>query len=118
MIDESGNARITDFGLTKIVRGSNSVPSTSRGQGQTLRWTAPELLESDDVVTKESDVHSFAMVVIEVGWLLIFGMSSVSLIGQGFYWGSSFQRIPGNGSRHAHHKWRTPRTAQSPQIYR
>ena len=67
MVDESGNARITDFGLATIVRGSNSVPSTSAGLGQSLRWTAPEVLNSDKVATKESDVYSFAMVIIEVG---------------------------------------------------
>ncbi|KAF9789479.1 kinase-like domain-containing protein [Thelephora terrestris] len=66
MIDESGTARIIDFGLAKIVRGSHSSQSTSRGHGQTVRWTAPELLQNDMMVTKESDVHSFAMVVIEV----------------------------------------------------
>lgn len=67
MVDESGNARITDFGLTKIARASDSLVTTTQGQGQSLRWTAPELLVSGQGVSKESDVFSFGMVMIEVG---------------------------------------------------
>lgn len=66
MVDSFGNARITDFGLTTIVRDPNSFVNTSEDQDQTLRWTAPEFLGSGQA-TKESDVYSFAMVVIEVG---------------------------------------------------
>ena len=78
MIDESGNARITDFGLAKIIRGSNSLQSTSEGQGQTLRWTAPEILESGKIASEESDVYSFAMVTIEVGESSIFAILIIS----------------------------------------
>lgn len=67
MIDELGNPRITDFGLAKIIRGSNSLPSTSDGQSQTLRWTAPEISKFGKAASEESDVYSFAMVTIEVG---------------------------------------------------
>lgn len=73
MIDEAGNARITDFGLAKVIRGSNSIPSTSEGQGQTLRWSAPEIFESEKAASERSDVYSFAMVTIEVGepWIFV-----------------------------------------------
>jgi serine/threonine protein kinase len=67
MIDEFGNARITDFGLAKIIRGSDSLASTSEGHGPTLRWTAPEIFEFGNMVSEESDVYSFSMVTIEVG---------------------------------------------------
>ena len=66
MVDESGNARITDFGLATIARDSNSV-SVSDDHGHTFRWTAPEVLGSGQAASKESDVFSFGMVMIEVG---------------------------------------------------
>lgn len=67
MVDESGNARITDFGLATIARDSNSLTNNSNDQGNTIRWSAPEVLGSDKAVIKESDVFSFGMVIIEVG---------------------------------------------------
>lgn len=66
LVDSSGNARITDFGLSTIARDPSSFVSTFENQSQTLRWTAPEILESDQAATKESDVFSFGMVMIEV----------------------------------------------------
>jgi len=67
MVDESGNARITDFGLAIIARDSNSLTSTSNDQTQAYRWTAPEVLGAGEGVTKASDVFSLGMVIIEVG---------------------------------------------------
>lgn len=66
MVDEFGNARITDFGLAVIVRDPNSLASPTEDQGHTLRWTAPEILKSDKA-SERSDVFSFGMVIIEVG---------------------------------------------------
>ena len=67
MVDSFGNARITDFGLATIVRDPSSFVSASENRDQTLRWTAPEIFESGRAATKESDVFSFGMVMIEVG---------------------------------------------------
>ena len=67
MVDESGNARITDFGLATIARESNSLMSTSNDQTQAFRWTAPEIMAgSSETTTKASDVFSLGMVIIEV----------------------------------------------------
>ena len=63
VVDASGHARITDFGHTRIVQ--NLDPPDD--QNHSCRWTAPEVLRSDSAATKESDVFSFGMVVIEVG---------------------------------------------------
>lgn len=57
---------MTDFGFTSVVRGDDSVLVT-QVQGYTARWAAPEVLSSGDRYTREADIFSFAMVVIEVG---------------------------------------------------
>ena len=67
MVDESGNARITDFGLATIARDTNSFTSTSNDQTQAFRWTAPEISGSNEAVSKASDVFSLGMVIVEVG---------------------------------------------------
>jgi len=58
---------LTDFGLTSLVRGLNSVLVT-RVKGYTTAWAAPEvLLEECDKATLEADIFSFGVVVTEVG---------------------------------------------------
>jgi len=59
LIDDSGHARITEFGLARVTR------SVSHQNVHTARWTAPEVL-NEGPHSKESDVFSFAMVMIEV----------------------------------------------------
>jgi serine/threonine protein kinase len=65
MVDNSGNARIMDFGLATIARDSNSLVSTCDDHGSTFRWAAPEVLGAEPI-SKASDVFSFGMVMIEV----------------------------------------------------
>ena len=64
-MDESGRARIADFSLAAVARGLDSIPTLSLHRGHTPRWSAPEVL-NEEQNSKESDVFSFAMVVIEV----------------------------------------------------
>ena len=59
----NGHARLTDFGLGSIVRGANSA---TQGDGNTVAWTAPEILEGVGTITREVDVFAFGMVVTEV----------------------------------------------------
>jgi len=66
MVDESGKARITDFGLAAIARNPHSQRSTLDEDGHSARWCAPEVLKSEPA-SKESDVFSFGMVIVEVG---------------------------------------------------
>lgn len=77
MIDENGNAIITDFGLSKVIEEittDNTTVGTSFFAGST-RWMAPELLlaliEDDGVppITPASDVYAFASVCLEVNTL-------------------------------------------------
>jgi len=67
VVDESGNPRITDFGLAAVARNPHSHRSTLGEDGHTARWCAPEILKSEQPFSKESDVFAFGMVMIEVG---------------------------------------------------
>ena len=64
-MDESGNARIVDFGLATVTQNPDSMQNTSCQHGHTPRWTAPEVLR-EGPYSKESDTFAFAMVMIEV----------------------------------------------------
>ena len=65
LVDDSGRARIADFGLAAITRNLDSIRSASLQRGYSPRWTAPEVLMGEQL-TKEADIFSFAMVAIEV----------------------------------------------------
>jgi len=74
LVDESGSAIITDFGLSKVIEEMSD--STSRGTSffaGSTRWMAPELIfaliEDDGVVppiTTYSDVYAFASICLEI----------------------------------------------------
>jgi serine/threonine protein kinase len=64
-VDDSGRARLADFGLATVTREVDSVQSTSCQHGHTARWAAPEVL-SEGTYSKKADVFAFAMVMIEV----------------------------------------------------
>jgi len=64
LIGESGHARIADFGQTKVTQCLDTIRSASR-HGNTPRWAAPEVLE-EQPPSKESDIFSYAMVMVEV----------------------------------------------------
>ena len=59
LVGASGRARITDFGLAMATQ------SASDDQNDTARWTAPEILNREGTYSKDADVFSFAMVMIE-----------------------------------------------------
>ena len=65
LMDDSGNARIADFGFTTVTLNLDSVRSIQCQRGFTPRWTAPEVLD-EGPHSKEADIFSFAMVMIEV----------------------------------------------------
>ena len=65
LMDDNGNARIADFGFTTVTLNLESVRSVQCQRGFTPRWTAPEVLD-EGPHSKEADIFSFAMVMIEV----------------------------------------------------
>jgi hypothetical protein len=72
LIDETGNARITDIGLMSIVRkhgiGTSSIDHLDQ---EPVRWMAPELFEPFEPKEKRSlatDVYAFGMTILEVDY--------------------------------------------------
>ncbi|XP_068653180.1 probable receptor-like protein kinase At5g20050 [Aristolochia californica] len=76
LLDENFRARVSDFGLSKLMgRDESRVVTTIRG---TRGYLAPEwLLERG--VTEKSDIYSYGMVVLE----LVGGRRNVLLVGDG-----------------------------------
>ncbi|KAF9789502.1 kinase-like domain-containing protein [Thelephora terrestris] len=66
LIDESGNARITNFGLRDIIWGPSPDAGAFNEHDRTPRWTAPELLRGGFIADEKSDTFSFGMIVFEV----------------------------------------------------
>ena len=66
LVDDECHARITDFGLTIVIQNVDSIRTNSRDHGHTIQWAAPEILMGEGVHSREADVFSFAMVMIEV----------------------------------------------------
>ena len=75
LIDSKGSPRLSDFGLCSITRNIDSVNASTPNHGCTVRYCAPELLDTDSRVVKtkkekkptyKSDVYSLAMVIVEV----------------------------------------------------
>ena len=70
LIDQTGNARLADFGL--VTMHLDSTTSSSREQGGSSRWMSPELFEprmfgvEDNRRTKASDCYALGMTVYEV----------------------------------------------------
>ena len=64
LVDDIGHARLTDFGLSSVLKDSGSGGSIA--DGHAARWAAPEILDKKQPVSTRSDVYSFSMVTIEV----------------------------------------------------
>jgi len=65
-VDDVAHARITNFSGSTIIHGSGSTQSVSDNPDHAVQWAAPELSGEGGVYSKEADVFSFAMVMIEV----------------------------------------------------
>jgi len=66
LVSITGRARITDCGLAVVTQNMDSIRSAPDEHGQNTRWIAPEILTNQGTFSKEADVFSFAMVMIEV----------------------------------------------------
>jgi serine/threonine protein kinase len=67
LIDEEGNARITDFGLINIAESQALATSfTSYTDRGTVRWMAPELFGEQVKINRSTDVYAFGMTIDQV----------------------------------------------------
>lgn len=73
LIDRTGHARLTDFGLLTIVSDpSIQLSYSSNAQGGTARWMSPELISpkrfgfEKSRPTKSSDCYALGMVIYEI----------------------------------------------------
>lgn len=64
-MEDTGHILIADFGLAKIAKNPNSIQDPSLQNGLSPQWAAPEVWEKKEY-SKEADVFSFAMVMVEV----------------------------------------------------
>ena len=72
LIDETGQARLADFGLLTIVSdAANVLSSSSYTQGGSIRWMSPELIDAEHFrfqsgyPKKASDCYALGMVIYE-----------------------------------------------------
>jgi len=72
LIDQTGHARLADFGLLTVISDpATLLPSSSYTQGGTFRWLSPELIEPHKFgfekirPTKYSDCYALGMVIYE-----------------------------------------------------
>ncbi|KAF9643026.1 kinase-like protein [Thelephora ganbajun] len=65
VVGNSARARIADFGLAIVTKNLNSLRPATGQPFHTPLWSAPEVLYGENP-SKESDIFSFAMIMIEV----------------------------------------------------
>lgn len=65
LIGKDWQAKITDFGLSKIKIATETTFTTER-KAASIRWSAPELFKRNSPRTKKSDLWSLGMVIHEV----------------------------------------------------
>lgn len=65
LVDGTGHAQITDFGLATVTQNLDSTWSTQPQHGYTTQWAAPEILNNEPH-RKKADIFAFAMVMVKV----------------------------------------------------
>lgn len=65
MINDDGEAMITDFGIAKILQSVSTGYTTNNASAFTVRCSSPEALEGEERTVK-SDVYSFACYALEI----------------------------------------------------
>ena len=80
LVDITGRALITDCGLAVVTRNLDSTQSAPDEHEHSTRWTSPEILANQGTFSKEADIFSFAMVMIEVRCRFMIGIWGTSFI--------------------------------------
>ena len=63
LVSESGDARICDFGCSRMISASLSMANLSSSPKGTLRYLACELITGKTGYTRETDVWAFGMTI-------------------------------------------------------
>lgn len=117
MLDTNHRARITNFGL---VRDHSATEETYPTTGGAARWTAPEILGGEGSSSKEADIFSFAMIMVEVGSRksLAIDLQLIAFpFGGGLHWLHSVRPASIYPGCISHNKGGTPFTARSPRSH-
>ena len=120
LVDNTACARITDLGLATVTQNMDSVRSGLDEHGHTARWTAPEILGEEGSHSKEADVFSFAMVMIEVchKWAFSSGFNLLSFrIVTGIHRLCSFQQWSACSCYSSHNEGHAPSTTNTPKLH-
>ena len=120
LVDDSGHARLADFGLSMVSKNLASIPSARLQHGSTPRWTAPELVEGG-ICEKEADIFSFAMVMFEVrrSWCPLECLAILTLhVNTDLYGLNSIRGENGLCGHVGYNARGTTRTAKASQLHR
>jgi len=118
LVDGSDRARIADFGIAAVIQDRNSVQDVMDEYEYTARWTAPEILNEQDPYSKESDIFSFAMVMIEVCYGLPIVCRCLFHVNVGVHWRGSFQWESTCCGHVGHNGWQTSAAAHPCNLHR
>jgi len=86
LVDITGRALITDCGLAMVTQNLDSMRNAPDEHGHSMRWIAPEILANRGTFSKEADVFSFAMVMIEVRCIFNWHMENFIYLNKGLHW--------------------------------
>ena len=121
LMDHTGRARITDFGISTVSCDLDLAPDGhSDEHGHTARWTAPEILNEKGAQSKEADVFAFAMVMIEVShkWEFSSGLRLLpSRIITGVHRRCSFCPQPACSRYYSYYEGYASHTTNSPRVH-
>jgi serine/threonine protein kinase len=74
MVSDKGTPRLVDFGIFMIADDvAETTGHHNTSVASSLRWSAPEILVIDPLISKseKSDVYAFASTCVEVGTLTL-----------------------------------------------
>ncbi|KAG8790758.1 hypothetical protein FRC12_011120 [Ceratobasidium sp. 428] len=73
LVSEQGVPVITDFGNAVLEHGTMQFTETTKQNGFTPRWTAPEILEEKVKESREADVWALGMTILDLAQEIITG---------------------------------------------
>ncbi|KAG8920481.1 hypothetical protein FRC01_000732 [Tulasnella sp. 417] len=66
LVSDNGDAKLCDFGISKLVQENTSGFTTTASVKGTLRYSSPDMLDLDGESTPTTDVWAFGMLILHV----------------------------------------------------